>query len=228
MVLLAVGEGWLSRNPFAVTRGSAPVINTRQEHARERTCSAAEEAAVLSFCIGERAHLRIKVIAAVETGMREGELNQLVRRDVDFIRQRITVTRSKTGAGRTVPMTDRLREELDDAGVRFLASDARVFVAGTSKSFRKACELAKVSGLQFRDLRMTAGMRMLRGGLSLAEVGKILGHSDPRTTYRWYVAATEATMEQAIDIARAAAGAGSSSAPAKHRNPRHLRPDRST
>jgi integrase len=52
---------------------------------------------------------------------------------------------------------------------------------------------------RFHDLRDTAGTFLAHGGMNIALVAEILGHSDPKTTRR-YVNATVDTVEAARDI----------------------------
>jgi integrase len=73
--------------------------------------------------------------------------------------------------------------------------------SNVKRSFRKVCELAGIKhggidGLTFHCLRHTAGTRMVKQGMSLAEVARILGHADIKTTYR-YISADSDVMDKA-------------------------------
>ncbi len=65
-------------------------------------------------------------------------------------------------------------------------------------AFDSARTDAKLSDVRFHDLRHTAATRLVQKGLSLAEVGRILGHSQPVTTYR-YVNPDETTIRRAAE-----------------------------
>ena len=55
-------------------------------------------------------HLHAMIIAALDTGMRRGEITSQRWEDIDFSRKLLFVTRSKTpeGESREIPLTDRL------------------------------------------------------------------------------------------------------------------------
>jgi integrase len=75
--------------------------------------SVAEEIKLLAAC---SLHLRPIAIMALDTGMRRGELLNQVWEHVDFDRNLISVSHSKTAEGehRPVPLTSRVRAMLDD------------------------------------------------------------------------------------------------------------------
>jgi integrase len=59
----------------------------------------------------------------------------------------------------------------------------RVFPFKTfQKSFVKAKKDAKIGSLRIHDLRHSCASRMIKAGVSIVVVAKILGHSDPKTT----------------------------------------------
>jgi integrase len=206
---IAEREAWIDRNPF---EQGPPLINPKDEKGRQRICSRAEEAALLAACNDdERLHLRSILICAFDTGMRRGEILSLDWNDVDLKHSviRVRAFNTKTMTGREVPITSRLAFELRRTA-KSLGSTGRVFsIAGVRRSFSTAKRLAKVEGLRFHDIRHTAATRMVEGGMSLAETGRILGHSEPRTTYR-YTNANAATLERAAAIMEAYQASGSS------------------
>jgi integrase len=81
------------------------------DNARTRYLSIEEER-LLEVMTGRLAHLGPIVIIAIDTGLRRGELLSLEREQVDFVLNVINVKRTKSGKGRTVPMTPRESEEL--------------------------------------------------------------------------------------------------------------------
>lgn len=197
----AIECGWLEVNPFSKVprrRGQA-VITTRLEQPRDRVCSPAEELRILELCTGERAHLRMKLVLLIETGMREGETSRLVGGDVSFEKRTITVRLTKTDRPRVVPITDRLALELRAAGVDALADDAPVIPNPDNKlAWQWVRKKAGCPDLQLRDLRTTAGMRMLARGVDPMTVAKILGHTSPETTFRWYTTLDPHTLSETV------------------------------
>lgn len=191
----AVTQGWLLRTPFEM---GSPLISKADEVQRNRVLSHEEEEAILSVCIGKRAHLRPILICLADTAMRSGEVFQLERRDVDLdsniLRIRMKIT--KTDSMRVVPITPRLRKELESLLIN-LPKEPEALVFGVSnnikRSFTTVCKLAKVSGLRVHDYRHTAITRMLASECPATEVMKISGHSNMKTFLR-YLNPTEQTL----------------------------------
>jgi integrase len=72
-------------------------------------------------------------------------------------------------------------------------------VSNIKKSFNAARLDAGLPHVHFHDLRHTTGTRLTKAGMSTALVGEILGHSDPKTTYRYINRDTE-TLSRAAEI----------------------------
>src|SRR5207244_4027442 len=108
----------------------------------------------------------------------------------------IEAMHTKTMTERKVAITSRLRTELAKLREFFDPKlEGRVFgIAATVKhSFDAARKDAGLVDFRFHDLRHTAATRLVQGHLPLAEIGRILGHADPKTTYR-YVNADSSTL----------------------------------
>ena len=204
MLNVALGEGWIvGKNPF---KQGDPLICVAKEKKRERIITAAEEKALLDACSApKRGHLRAIIIAALDTGCRRGELLKLRWQDVDLEAGiiKIIALNSKTAKPRAVAITDRLRAELE----RLYAEspkDPRLTVFGglqsVKKSFVGARNDAGLRGLRLHDLRHTAATRLVRAHIPLSEVGRILGHQQPNTTYRYTNADAETANRAAAAL----------------------------
>ena len=64
------------------------------------------------------------------------------------------------------------------------------------KAFNTARRIAGLPDLHFHDLRHTHASRLVASHIPLSEVGRVLGHTQPVTTYR-YVNANEETARRA-------------------------------
>jgi integrase len=201
MLNVAIGKGWLTgNNPFK-HEGDKLITNAFEEK-RERIITQAEENALLAACNApKRGHLRAIIIAALDTGCRRGELLKLRWQDVDFETGLIQIIafNSKTAKPRIVEMTARLRVELERLKAESRADDPKFRVFGglesVKKSFVGARRDAGLPDLRFHDLRHTAATRLVQH-IPLPEVGRILGHQQPGTTYR-YVNANKDTARRA-------------------------------
>lgn len=123
-------------------------------------------------------------IAALQTGMRAGELCALRWDDVhnDYC----VLHTSKTGAGRAVPLTpaakkniDRMRGFADDGTVFGLRSDIR------DALFRKYRAKAGLNGFTFHDARHTAATRMAQV-LHVLDLCKVFGWSNTSRALTYY------------------------------------------
>lgn len=198
MFSIALREGWILRHPFS---GSDTVISPSDETKRTRVLSRAEEELLLDACDGPREKLRRIIICALDTGMRRGEILSLRWKDVDLKNRRLNIQamNTKTLRPRSVLITSRLLAELLALPQR--DPSARVFgITDTVKrSWATAKRIAGINDLKFHDLRHTCATRLVQGGLPIAEVSRILGHTSVVTTFR-YANVDDSTLDRAVSI----------------------------
>jgi integrase len=150
--------------------------------------------------------LRVLILAAAMTGLRQSELLGLRWRDVDWTAQRIRVRnafvrgehsaegKSDLSTRRSVPMADRLARELDSYSTRTLynTDEDLVFAhphtghpidrSKVTKRFQEACRSAGVRVITFHNLRHTFATRLAAHGEPLRTIQEFLGHADAKTT----------------------------------------------
>jgi integrase len=199
MFNIAQREGWIRTNPFATGES---LISLADERKRERILTREEERRLLEAC-GDprRAHLRPIVVAAIDTGMRRGEILALRWRDVDFEHGLITIQafNTKTMKERQVSITARLSLELAALYEESPKDPTRrVFgiTDNVKRSFTAARKVAGLLDVRFHDLRHTHATRLVSAHIPLSEVGRVLGHTQANTTYR-YVNANVETARRA-------------------------------
>jgi integrase len=160
--------------------------------------------------------LRVLVLTAAMTGLRQSELIGLRWRDVDWRAQRIRVRnayvrgehsaegKSDLSTRRSVPMADGLVKELRGWSQRTAFSAASELVFGhpqtgnpldaskVTKRFQAACRKAGVPVVRFHDLRHTFATRLAASGQPLRTIQEFLGHADLQTTqiYAHYAPST--------------------------------------
>ncbi len=209
MLNIARREGWIKSNPFA---DGESMISLADEQKRERILTREEERRLLDACsVTHRAHLRPIVIAAIDTGMRRGELLSLRWQDLNLEHGliRIQAFNTKTMKPREVSMTVRLSQELNALHEQSPKDPVRrVFgiLDNVKRSFSAARKAAGLLDVRFHDLRHTAATRMIAAGMTLSEVGRILGHTQPNTTYRYINSNVETARRAsaALDLFNAA------------------------
>jgi integrase len=152
------------------------------------------------------------IVAALDTGMRRGELLKLRFGDIDvesgFIRVR--PENAKSGKSRMVPIaTTRFRTLLEWLRIgpkgEVKPDDVAVFSRGDDealKSFRTAWELtrrrAKLQTVRFHDFRSEYASRLVERNVPLSQVRDLLGHSTITTTER-YDRQTAASLKQSAE-----------------------------
>jgi len=150
--------------------------------------------------------LRILILAAAFTGLRQSELLGLRWRDVDWVAQRIRVRnafvrgehssegKSDLSTRRSVPMASRLARELDAWSRRtvFNGDEDLVFAyphtgrpidrSKVTRRFQDACRAAGIRVITFHNLRHTFATRLAAHGEPLRALQEYLGHADAKTT----------------------------------------------
>jgi len=208
---IACQQGWILKNPFQC---GDPLIIVSAERRREKILSVSEEARLLEACDSHpyRKPLKPLLIFLITTGCRKSEALKLCWRSVCFDSRIITIEgmTTKTLKTRQVMMPNRLHRELATLW-EMSSKDLNEPVFGISnnvrKSFASVCEIAGIKhggidGLTLHSLRHSAATRLVQGGMSLQLAGRILGHSQVNTTYR-YLSADRETMAQAAAILEA-------------------------
>jgi integrase len=204
---IAVQENWLTKNPF---KAGESLIQVSAERKRERILTVEEEERLLAACDNKaRKHLKPFLIALLATGCRKSELTLLKWRDVDLDQRLITIQalNTKSLRSRKIAITNKLYAELSilwDNSDKL--PDRRVFgiQSNVRKAFSSACKIAGIKeggidGLSLHSFRHSVAVRLVKGNLPIQLVGRILGHSQLQTTYR-YLSANEQTLFEAASI----------------------------
>ncbi len=219
MMRFALGKGWIVRDVFFGARA----IVTSAESVRTRILTEVEQERLIAACEGERVvsysrnhygkqrtvnakltvnnpHLKAIILLAVDAGMRRGEILKLTWQDIDLEAGIVTVKASntKTETERLVPLTDRAKREIERVRRFTSSSETRPFPFVDFKhSWTTAKRIAGIEDLHFHDLRASAITRWQRDGLPLAIASKIAGHSNTKTTAKYYTSA-DAEIVQAL------------------------------
>ena len=169
--------------------------------------------------------LRVAILAAAMTGLRQSELLGLRWRDIDWTARRIRVRnafvrgehsaegKSDLSTRRSVPLADRLAGELARWSTRtpYNSDTDLVFAhpqtgnpidrSKATKRFQGACRSAGVHVITFHDLRHTFGTRLAANGEPLRAIQEFLGHADAKTTQIYTHYAPSAYEVQRVNAA---------------------------
>src|SRR5262245_1801220 len=196
-----VKRGWLRVSPFE--KCEEPIISKTAEARRDRVLSVEEEERLLAACVEPRAHLRPLIICALDSAMRRGEMLQLRWAFVNLLQGVINLPAeiTKTGRPRAVPITPRLRAELEALKEKANGDDGALVFGGITdvkRSFGTACRIAKIADLHFHDLRHTGTTRLIAAGVNPALAMKVTGH-DQMSTFQRYLNPQTSTLREVAE-----------------------------
>lgn len=126
---------------------------------------------------------------AYYTGARSGEIRRLSRENV---LDESLVVKGKTGR-RMVKLNSQAQEVIKHQDP--LWSYRKDFV---SHKFKKEVRRLGIKNARFHDLRRTFGLNLIKQGMSIYKVSKLLGHSSVRTTEQHYAPLLTVEIEDFI------------------------------
>jgi site-specific recombinase XerD len=148
------------------------------------------------------------VIFAVSTGMRRSELLNLEWRHVDLHRRIVQVTststfKTKAGKQRTIPLNESALHVLSGRpqGHQYVFTyiDRPIEMHSLTHAFKRFARLAELpEAIHFHSLRHTFASWLVQDGVSIFQVGKLLGHSNTKTT-EIYAHLQPETMHDVVD-----------------------------
>jgi len=168
----ALDAGLITSNPLARLR------MVRERRVPRLVVNVGEELRLLEAAPG---HLQRMIIAALDTGMRRGEITHQRWEHVDFDRRILLVTKSKTpeGEAREIPLTARLCRLLEgsrqEQGLIFCYEGRAL--RNIKTSWRATLRRAKLRHIRFHDLRHSVNCRLMEAGVIQEVRMALMGHS---------------------------------------------------
>jgi integrase len=188
-----VDEQVIQANPLA----RMPMV---QERRLKRPVMTLQEEAALLPTLPD--YLRRIAIAALDTGMRRGELLHQRWEDVDLHRKLLSVTKSKTAGGesREIPLTTRVHDLLAakplETGEVFTYNGEPLH--WIRKGWLGGIKRAKLRHFRFHDLRHTFNTRLMEAGVIADVRMAIMGHSAGQKVHSIYTHVELPVKRQAI------------------------------
>jgi integrase len=137
-------------------------------------------------------HLKPMVVTALNAGMRRGEIFGLTWDRVDREHGFILLDTSKNGEGREIPINATLRAQLEELALNNVDGHRFVFhekdgkpYDSVKRSFKTACDGAKIKDFHFHDLRHTFASQLVMAGVDITTVKELLGNKDIKMTLRY-------------------------------------------
>ena len=114
---------------------------------------------------------------AYYTGARRGEIKNIKSSDIDYTRMKVT---GKTGE-RFI--------KLNSQAQHILYSTEKIWEYSgdfITKKFKWNVRRLNIKDARFHDLRRTFGLNLIKAGMPIFEVSKLLGHKSVKTTQEHY------------------------------------------
>ncbi|MBA7483465.1 Tyrosine recombinase XerC [subsurface metagenome] len=195
MFSIAIGENYAEENPVKKVK-----FFSEKDNLKERILTEEEEVKLMETCSDA---LYPILIAALNTGMRKGEILNLRWTQIDLKGRRIRVEKTKSGKVRHIPINDILLYELrglkdKNSYVFFNPKTGKPYV-DMKTGFKAACRRAGIKGMRFHDLRHTFASRLIEKGADIETVRDLLGHSAITVTQR-YTHSTDDRKKIAVEL----------------------------
>ena len=175
---------WGISIPFNPCRN---VKRLKQPRPRTRRLEGDEQTRLIEACaISDNKYLKSMVQFSIETAIRQGELLKLTAKQINWHDKTMTLTDTKNGEDREVPLSEKAILILKS---QILRIDGKIFPMTKDSLkfwFKQAKRRAKIKDFRWHDLRRHSCSLLFERGLSLAEVQTISGHRDPRILLNTY------------------------------------------
>ena len=134
------------------------------------------------------ASMKIRVLLALATGLRRGDIDSLKVSDIDFEKNSISTTSRKTKKSMASrPVSAEVMAELSKYVCKLDVGQEKLFrTKFNHRKWRKICKEAGLVDLKFHDLRKTFCSLLAPNGVSTAVTQKLLEHSSPNLTNKVY------------------------------------------
>lgn len=155
-------------------------------------------------------HLTPIVLMAYHTGMRRGEIFSLQWSDIDYTRKRLVLRGETTKSSQTriIPINKILLKILENWRSQSELNSDYVFPGPNGErlnklrnSWNSLRKQAVLKGFRFHDLRADFASRLVNSGISLPVAQKLLGHSSPVITMKFYASISDENLLIAVEAA---------------------------
>jgi len=132
--------------------------------------------------------MKMRILLALGTGLRRGDIESLKISDIDFERNSITTTSKKTRKSMASrPVSAEMMTELSKYVCSLDVDQEKLFKTKFNyRKWRKVCKKAGLVDLKFHDLRKTFCSLLAQNGVSTAVTQRLLEHSSPNLTNKVY------------------------------------------
>jgi len=132
--------------------------------------------------------MKTRILLALGTGLRRGDIESLKISDIDFENNSICTSSKKTKKCMpSRPVSLEIMSELSKYVSALDVGQDKLFrIKFNYRQWRKICDKAGLPRLKFHDLRRTFASVLAQNGISTAVTQKLLEHSSPNLTNKVY------------------------------------------
>jgi integrase len=143
--------------------------------------------------------MKIRILLALGTGLRRGDIESLKISDIDFANNYITTSRKTRKSMGSRPVSAAIMVELSKYISGLEAEQEKLFSDNfNQKRWKKICKDAGLADLKFHDLRKTFGSMLAQKGVSTAVTQRLLEHSSLMLTNKIYTN-VDPVLRQSVD-----------------------------
>jgi len=189
---------WATRNRFVATGLEIKKVRVDQKPV---TALSPEQVCNLLMTISKYPTLRLRVLLAVTTGLRRGDIEAICVGDIHFDRNTIATRNRKAGKAMPErPIPEEMMTELSNYVATLPDGQKRLFIDKFSaKRWQKIRKAVGLPNLKFHDLRKTFASLLAQRGVSTAVTQRLLEHSSPQLTNDVYTN-VDPVLRQAISL----------------------------
>lgn len=144
--------------------------------------------------------MKMRILLALATGLRKGDINSLQISDIDFEKNCIcTKSKKSKKCMPSRPVSGKIMTELSKYVYGLEVGQEKLFRTKFAyRKWRNICKKAGLHDLKFHDLRKTFCSLLAQNGVSTAVTQKLLEHSSPYLTNKVYTNVDPA-LRNAVD-----------------------------
>ncbi|MGB0320672.1 MAG: tyrosine-type recombinase/integrase, partial [Cycloclasticus sp.] len=177
-------EQYISINPCKNVR------SLKVDNKRVRYLSDEEKPRLLNAAKAIGGKFYLKVLMALTTGMRKGELDRLRWGDIDFERGLALLSDTKNGTSRHTPIPDVIMAEIKKHreignGLLFPSTTNPETPYDYKKQWANCLKVAGIKDFRWHDMRHDTASTLARDGRTMKEIAEILGHKSLVSTDRY-------------------------------------------
>jgi len=189
---------WAVKNRFVASGLEVKKVKVPQKPV---TALSPQQVRDLIMLVSEYPTLRLRVLLAVTTGLRRGDIEAIRIGDIHFDRNTITTRNRKANKAMAErPVPEQITTELSNY-VATLPDGQELLFADrfSAKKWAKIRRKAGLPDLKFHDLRKTFASLLAQRGVSTAVTQRLLEHSTPQLTNQVYTN-VDPVLRQAINL----------------------------